>query len=205
MREHLYAYVDGFNFYHGLHETSGTQLLWLDLVALVEKLRPKSDVLKVHYFTAEVVGDAGAISRQAQYLAALQARNGERLVIHYGRFQSRKRHCKSCGNRWSDWEEKETDVNMAVTLVSNAASKEMDSALLLSADSDLVPAARVAQQLHPKLFIAAAFPPGRYSFELKAKLPASFRIDRSRIRSSLLPEEFVVSDRVFRQPRKWSN
>ena len=72
-RERLAVYVDGFNLYHGLHDATGTELLWLDLVKLARNLRPKSSIVRVKYFTAMVTGDPEAQSRQDRYISALKA------------------------------------------------------------------------------------------------------------------------------------
>lgn len=201
-RERLRVYVDGFNLYHGLHAQARCRLLWLDLVALAEILRPSSDVAHVHYFTAPVLGDPGAASRQSGYQSALLAKNPTRLTITQGRYQSKPKKCRSCGSAWTEREEKETDVSIAVNLVADAAQGLMDTAMLLSADSDLIPAIRTARRLNPSLTIFSAFPPKRFSAELKKEMPASFLVNPARIKASLLPEQVVGANGVvFRRPR----
>ncbi|HEY5853847.1 MAG TPA: hypothetical protein VIW24_07285 [Aldersonia sp.] len=51
----------------------------------------------------------------------------------------------------------------------------------LSADSDLAPAVRMARRVNPHLFIAAAFPPKRFSAELQNLMPRSFHLGMSKI------------------------
>lgn len=204
MTERLIVYVDGFNLYHGLHETAGTRLLWLDLVALAERLRPKSHVSRVKYFTAPVLDQPAAASRQQEYQDALVAMHGQRISIEQGRYQSKALTCRKCGATWTVREEKETDVNIAVSLVGDSTLGAMDAALIISADSDLVPAARAAMEMNPGLFVAAAFPPARYSVELKALMPASFAIGRSKVRASLLPERVSGVARTYVRPDKWN-
>jgi hypothetical protein len=45
--------------------------------------------------------------------------------------------CRRCGSVWASYEEKETDANIAVALVADAAASASDIALIVSADSDL--------------------------------------------------------------------
>lgn len=196
--------MDGFNLYYGLHDEARCRLLWLDLVKLAQTLRPRSVVDHVHYFTAPVLGDAAAASRQSEYQSALKAVNGDGISITQGRYQSKARECRSCHATWQDREEKETDVNIAVNLVADAAERRMTTAMLISADSDLIPAVRVARRLNPALVVFAAFPPKRFSADLKREMPSSFHINPPRIRASLLPD--LVPGRgglVFRRPSKW--
>lgn len=170
--ERLIVYVDGFNLYHGLKERTGRRLLWLDLVKLARLLRPRSTLIQVHYFTAPVLDDPPAASRQERYQLALLARNPGLVKITQGRYQKKTRTCRSCGVSWIQYEEKETDVSIATTVVADAASRVVDAALIVSADSDLSPAVRTARMLNRTMFVAAAFPPKRYSAELSNLMPA---------------------------------
>nr|PZN00012.1 MAG: NYN domain-containing protein [Actinomycetota bacterium] len=203
-RDRLIAYIDGFNLYNGIHDEWKCAQLWLDVVQLVKDLRPRSDLVAVKYFTAYVRDDERARARQRDYIAALQAANPGVLHISLGRFQTKTRACRECGATYRAYEEKETDVNIAVELVSDAAQHRMDSALLISADSDLAPAVRAARAANPALFVVAAFPPNRYSAELEKLMPASFHIGRSKITGAQLPEIVTASGgRTHSRPAKW--
>jgi hypothetical protein len=204
--ERLTVYVDGFNLYHGLKERSGRRLLWLDLVKLSRLLRPRSSLVRVHYFTAPVLDDPAAASRQGRYQAALRARTPGLIEITQGRYQKKARTCRACGATWIQYEEKETDVNIATALVADAATRATDSALIISADSDLTPAIRTARALNTAMFIAAAFPPMRYSAELSKLMPASFSIGMSKLTGAQLPRTVVdsVSGRAYNRPAKWN-
>jgi hypothetical protein len=204
--ERLTVYVDGFNLYHGLKERSGRRLLWLDLVKLSQLLRPRSALVRVHYFTAPVLDDPAAASRQGRYQAALLARSPGLIDIIQGRYQKKVRGCRACGASWVQYEEKETDVNIATALVADAASRVTDSALIISADSDLTPAVRTARALNTSMFLAAAFPPMRYSAELSKLMPASFKIGMSKLTGAQLPRTVLdaVSGRAYSRPAKWN-
>lgn len=205
MDERLIVYVDGFNLYNGLHDKWRHRYLWLDLEALARALRPRSQLVAVRYFTAPVLSDPYAASRQSAYVAALRARSGHILQVTQGRYQSKQVACRQCGSVRTRYEEKETDVNIAVSIVEDAFVGRMDAALVVSADSDLVPAIKAARRVRPDLFIAAAFPPERFSSELKTLMPASFHIGAASIRQSMLPE--TVTDPqtglVWSRPVKW--
>lgn len=201
--ERLIVYIDGFNFYHGMHDKFGRSTLWIDFVALAQSLRPRSHIVAVKYFTAPVLGDAGAASRQAYHQAAVTARHTNVFSVTQGRYQAKTVTCFNCRATRTVHEEKETDVNIAVALVGDAAANAMDSALIISADSDLAPAVRAAKQFRPHMFIGAAFPPKRFSSELKQLMPASSQIGRDKIRQALLPESFTVGATTYTRPPKW--
>lgn len=201
----LIVYVDGFNLYHGLKDQFGRRMLWLDLVELSRSLRPRSSLVQVRYFTAPVLDEPPAASRQGRYQHALLAQNPGLVDIVQGRYQKKPMKCRKCGALWTHYEEKETDVNIATSLVADAARRLSDSALIVSADSDLTPAVKAARTLSPKLFVAAAFPPKRYSSELKKLMPSSFHISPAKIRQSQLPETVQgAAGRAYSRPAKWT-
>lgn len=97
----LSVYVDGFNLYHGLKDQFGRRMLWLDLVALSNRLRPRSSLFQVRYFTAPVLDDPPAASRQGRYQHALLAHNPGLVDIVQGRYQKKLMSCRTCGAWWT--------------------------------------------------------------------------------------------------------
>ncbi len=68
------VYIDGFNLYNGLKDKHGRKYLWLDLMAVAQRLlRPRQELSVVRYFTASVRNDPLAEYRQGIYLGALRA------------------------------------------------------------------------------------------------------------------------------------
>ncbi len=203
--ERLIVYIDGFNLYHGIHDWAGRKKLWLDVVALARSLRPGSQLISVRYFTAPVLDQPDAASRQSTYLDALMARSSGLLTITQGRYQRKEILCRGCGRSRPHYEEKETDVNIAVSIVEDAAKTASDAALVISADSDLIPAVKTARRLNSALFIAAAFPPERNSAHLQRLMPASFQISRSKINKAQMPQIVFEpsSGRQLSRPPKW--
>ncbi len=199
------AYIDGFNLYHGLRDRFRHRYLWLDLVKLVTRLRPNDSLNGVKYFTAMVRNDPPAQARQLDYLSALSVHSGPLLQIVRGRYQARNVSCRQCGSSWTSYEEKETDVNIAVSLVADAAAGAADVALLISADSDLCPAIRTARAVAPTLGMIAVFPPRRNSFEIRSLVPAAFQLAQVDIRNSLLPTVVIdpSTGAKYQRPVKW--
>jgi uncharacterized LabA/DUF88 family protein len=143
------VYIDGFNLYFGLKDKYRRRYLWLDLQALAASLlRPGQTLTQVTYFTARIRDKPESQQRQSDYLDALEAHSPLVTVVD-GRFQAKDRRCRSCGETWVVYEEKETDVSIALALLEDAVLDRYDTALLLSADSDLCPAVRAAKRLRP--------------------------------------------------------
>jgi uncharacterized LabA/DUF88 family protein len=203
--ERVKAYIDGFNLYFGLKAKYGRRLHWLDLEKLVESLlKPQQSLERVDYFTARVRSDPDAARRQSDYLDALVA-HSTRLRLIEGRYQSKQRRCRSCDSVWVVYEEKETDVNIAVTLVEDAALDRFDTALIISADSDLCPAVLALKRLAPEKRVIAAFPPRRHSGELQRRVDASFTVGDAKLRQAQLPPRVLTANGVaLNRPKHWS-
>jgi uncharacterized LabA/DUF88 family protein len=199
------VYVDGFNLYFGVHDRHGRKYLWLDLQALATSLlRPGQSLQEVRYFTARVRNDAASIQRQSDYLDAL-GEHSPLVRTKDGRFQEKDRQCRGCGSTWTVFEEKETDVNIAVALLGDAVRDRFDTALVISADSDLCPAVREVKDLFPAKRIIAVFPPDRRSTELKRVVDGFMVIGSDKLRQAQLPDEVVTTAGVvLRRPKHWS-
>ena len=205
MDKSLIAYVDGFNLYNGIHDAFSHRFLWLDLIKLMQELRPNHEVVRVNYFTAPLLDDPDAESRQATYWNALEAMHGTRVQIVKGRYQRTTRTCNVCHATWVHREEKETDVNMALAIARDALSREATDYFLVSGDSDAAPAIREAQRINPYGFYKAYFPPRRHSDELKSLMPLSEVIGRTKLRDSQLPRVVTApTGAEYEQPSKWT-
>ncbi|MGH4008661.1 MAG: NYN domain-containing protein [Pseudonocardiaceae bacterium] len=199
------AYIDGFNLYFGLKARHGRRYLWLDLQALVLGLmRPGQTLEQITYFTARVRNDPEGRQRQSYYLDAL-ASHSPLVTIVDGRFQEKPRHCRNCGAAWTVYEEKETDVSIAAALIEDAVLDRYDTALLISADSDLCPAIITMKRLRPEKRIIAVFPPRRHSADLKRAVDAYLSIGDDKIRKAQLPPEVVNNAGItLRRPKYWT-
>lgn len=154
------VYVDGFNLYYGA--VRGGPYKWLNLDRFFTMLRPSDDVLAVKYFTAEIVGPTKA--NQDTFLAALAT--FPRVKVILGKFKRKRIKCEfaTCGlahpgDRFFEKpEEKRTDVNIAVTMLDDAYQDLCDQFVLVSGDSDLVPAVRMIRDRFPTKRIVVYIP-----------------------------------------------
>ncbi len=202
--DNVAVYIDGFNLYHGLKSKSSRKFLWLDVSAVAERLlRPGQQLVAVRYFTASVRNDPPAQARQNAYIGALRAATNVEVVL--GRFQAKDRICFGCDSTWRTYEEKETDVSIAVAMLEDGINEVFDTALLVSADSDLCPAVRALGRLRPHKRVVAVFPPHRRSDALRRAVHASFTLGDAIIRQSQLPTTVTdASGTVYERPPRWA-
>ncbi|MDK2798049.1 MAG: hypothetical protein PWQ19_1599 [Tepidiphilus sp.] len=200
------AYIDGFNLYFGLKSKGWKRHYWLDVVGLSRALlKPGQALQAAHYFTARIrlTGNNHAdMQRQADYLDALAT--SPLLTIQFGHYLPKGRQCRRCGNTWTDYEEKMTDVNIAVQLIADAFDDRFDTALLISADSDLTTPVQQVRARFPAKRVIVAQPPGRNSVQLATAATAAFTISETKVRQNQLPAAVTTaSGYVIHRPAHW--
>jgi uncharacterized LabA/DUF88 family protein len=203
------VYVDGFNLFHGC--ISGTPLKWLDPRLLAEQLLRGYQIGTVKYFTARVEdrpGDPHQSQRQDTYLQALGTL--PQLEIHLGHFKTRTKRVRLLrqrpnGDLFDDarvTEEKGSDVKLAAHLVWDACHRKMDSALVLSNDSDLQEALDMAMRLGVEVIVAN---PHRHKGQADHLQGDDRRnIRRAHLVRSQLPDPVHVGGRRIRKPPTWA-
>lgn len=200
------AYVDGFNLYFGLKDSGFKRLYWLDVVALATNLLKADQTLyATHYFTARI-RDNGRNQedqkRQNTYIEALQC-HGARC--QYGHYLEKTRTCRKCQATWLDYEEKMTDVNIAIQMMADAFDNVFDTALVISGDSDLTTPIRRIRERFPEKRVIIAFPPKRHSAELKRVANGHLTIGEDKLRSSQLPDTVTKPGGfVLTRPNTWT-
>lgn len=143
------VYIDGFNFYYGA--LRGTRHKWLNPDLVFRRLRPDDDLRAIYYFTALVSGPKRP--RQESYLRALSTLPTVHIVL--GKFKIKEIRCRvaACtypGSRFFDApEEKRTDVNIALQMLDDVHHNRTDQIVLVSGDSDLVPALEMVKAESP--------------------------------------------------------
>jgi hypothetical protein len=202
--ERVIGYIDGFNLYHGIVAAGWRRYLWLDLPALMASLlRPDQTLSLTKYCTARVSSPPSRVRRQATYIDALQARGG--IEVLEGKFQPRDGSCRRCGHTWPDFEEKQTDVNIAVEMMKDAHLDNFDMALLVCGDADITPAVIAVQALHPGKRVVVAHPPKRRSDVLNLAASGSFGIGRRKLAGSQLPDQVTTATgHILHRPQRWT-
>ncbi|CAA9298236.1 MAG: hypothetical protein AVDCRST_MAG68-191 [uncultured Gemmatimonadetes bacterium] len=192
--------IDGFNVYHSLDtlgKMTGASVKWLDLVRLCEgylqavrgAIGERVELAGVHYFSALAEHLAArkpdVVARHRTYIRAL-GDSGVRVQLSH--FKRRDVRCPACGKSFIRYEEKETDVAIGLKLVEVLATDECDTAVLVTGDTDLIPAIAAAHRLFPERKIGVAFPFLRHNRELAEHADYSFKLDQR----SLLKAQFPV-------------
>jgi uncharacterized LabA/DUF88 family protein len=174
VKSRVYGFVDGFNLYHALEDFRHARTdedrrkyqkyKWLCLSSLLKRyIEPQTDELVgVEYFTTYPTWDTDKKLRHSIYVSALISQG---VHVTFGEFKLKTIGCRAtCKQEFQVHEEKQTDVNISTALIALADS--YDKAILLTEDSDQVPAVRLLKKLHPEKRVLTFPPIGRNSKEL---------------------------------------
>jgi uncharacterized LabA/DUF88 family protein len=202
-KKKVIVYVDGFNFYYGLKSKNWRKYYWLDMVKFAEKLlRPHQQLVEVCYFSAKST-DVQKSKRQDTFFQA--NRLNSKFVLYLGKYLTKNIICKYCHRVNHSFEEKETDVRIATNMLADVYQKRCDVTMLISADSDLVPAIERIKEIDPEHKIILCFPPDRHSRNLDAwSNGRKMLTDKKLYEECLLPETVLLpSGYALTRPEKW--
>lgn len=189
------AYIDGFNLYHAIEKIGDPALKWLNLKLVIENaLRPGEELDEVHFFTAVWPYEAKKQKRHENFIAAQEAYG---VRVHRGKFTKPRRWCERHERNCPFREEKQTDVGIAVQMLTDALAKRADRMILVTADSDQIPTAK-ALIATEGVALTLAFPPGRSkeARELGELIPDRFELKRERLKECLLPRSVTLNGAV---------
>jgi uncharacterized LabA/DUF88 family protein len=206
MSERCILYIDGYNFYYAIKnhpDTTPIYLGWCDFGALARQFMIESNasLSAIKYFTAPVGrlgasgGPAGGeAQRQQLWLDAVSTI--PQLEIIYGCYT---------GDTPRARKEKQTDVNLAVAMVSDAALDKCDRALLLTGDLDQTPAVAAATEFGKRVDVW--IPPNQHvgSWAAVSAYPGARvrKLTPQMLRASRLPERWTKEGSPMEAPKMW--
>lgn len=226
--QRIIVYIDGYNLYYS--RLRGTPFKWLDLVALfrdqvMRAQAPEAHVVAVKYFTAPALAKfathgAAAVIAQNEYHRALKARHGDLLAIISGYHVVQNVHMLAHqeppdkNQKVAVWrvEEKQTDVNIALTMYRDLAKQQADIAVLCSNDSDMVPVVRAIKEDFPavQVGIIAPLPEPQENKIRRANAELQRVADWTRhhlrdqeLQAAQLPDTVATRKKAARRPLHW--
>jgi uncharacterized LabA/DUF88 family protein len=195
------AFIDGFNLYHSLdrfdHGVDDAdraryqKYKWICLTSLVNRfVAPVSEQLvRVEYFTTYPTWDPAKRLRHQVFVSAQQYMG---VHVTLGEFKKQIVTCRAqCKRDFEINVEKQTDINIATAMIDLAP--EYDKLLLLTADSDQVPALNLISKHYPTKQKAIIIPIGRGAKELTRACDGNaFKITEQHLMESQLPNPIPI-------------
>lgn len=215
MPERVALFVDGFNYYYGLFRGRPTQChartKWANPVllgqAICRQIGVDGIVEHVHYCSAPSLpgpNDPGQATRQQHYFLALSGI--PEVTVTLGRHFEKPKSVRAIDPvtgqatgpvfRAMVREEKGSDVNLASFLVRDAAQDRFDVAIVLSNDSDLAYAVKIARDdfgkevvvVSPQVNHRDRVGRRRVSYDLRLAASRALVLDHNLLASCRLPD-----------------
>ena len=166
-------------------------------------MKPDQELVRVKYFSAKPDNVEKALRQNAFFQAN---KENPKFQLMLGKYLRKNIRCYNCGCQIQTYEEKESDVRLATQIVNDANNHNCDVAIVVSADSDMIPAVELALKAGTKVFVY--FPPFHYSNSLSnISTSRVINLERyeSRFRHCILPDTVHLSLSNFDLtiPEKW--
>jgi len=217
------VFVDGFNVYHFLDKTPGyKKYKWLNYRRLAEHYCPQgSTIVSVYYFTALVKFDSEKNKRHNIFIRALRTQD---IITVKGKFKPVIRKFvvedKSSTQKFKTrdgwiqgriktgytFEEKKTDVNIAVYLLTKAIENEYDIAMVISGDTDFETALKAIKGkfLNKELIIVVPDRKIAGSLRFLAGKRNCFSLEEKHLKVSQLDDPIILpSGKKVTKPLNW--
>ncbi len=205
--------IDGFNLYHSVKDAANQlgvrSLKWLNISKLCSSyvyLFGKDAVLHdIYYFSALAKHlmqyDPGKVKRHEDYITCL---NSTGIKVELAIFKRKNIQCPYCDRNIVRHEEKETDVALAVKLLELLILDLCDVVVLVTGDTDIVPAIELAKRLYPEKMIGCAFPFKRKNDEISQKVHKQFKISAKQYQNFQFPNQVILANgTVINKPKNW--
>lgn len=196
-------FIDGFNVYHSLKDDlKYHKYLWLDFSALAQRFTRRQDTISgVYYFSSYATWKPHSMKRHTMLIDALKSRG---VGVVMGKFKEKDRYCKKCGATFKAREEKQTDVNIAVYLFKEALANSYDTAIIMTNDTDLVPAIEGLKSVYPWKKVGVLFPIDRWAKELTDVCDFWRKVEKKDLSKSQFPNQVLIPINVIlTRPKSW--
>ncbi|MDP8216117.1 MAG: NYN domain-containing protein [Candidatus Kaelpia imicola] len=203
LKKRIICLVDGFNLYHALADNLAyRKFKWLNLRKLCESFISDDEVVEnIFYFSAYARWDPKKVARHKIYIEALQLVNVQSILSE---FKHKDKRCRKCGKIYKTYEEKQTDVRIAITLFQKAIDDKFDKAIIISADSDLIPAIEAVKGMFLAKEIKLLIPITRRAEALKIAVDNYSKIKTKHLASCQFDDSIILSSgKVITRPAEW--
>ena len=204
MKKNVIVFIDGFNLYHAINAfRKYHRYKWLDLSKLASLYITKNEkIVDILYFTALATWNQDKVKKHKLFIRANEL-NGVRVI--YGEFKKRDKFCNLCKKKYQTFEEKQTDVNIALQLFKLSIENKYDKAIIISGDSDLIPSINAVRNTFPNKQIGILIPIGRRAEELKQASDFYMKMKEKHLASAIFEQKIQTNENEFLVcPPEWS-
>jgi uncharacterized LabA/DUF88 family protein len=211
--KHVAFLVDGFNLYHSIEDIEYSEHVcfkWLDLRRLCQSFMylfgREYALHTIFFFTAIAYHyvDMEKVQRHEDYIKCLESTG---IEVIRGRFKEKTEYCPLCKKEYRGHIEKETDIAFCSKLLELLYANDdshCEAFVLVTGDSDLVPAIKTVLRVCPSTDIRFAFPYNRKSEDLLKLAPSSFKLRTGHYQANQFRNPVkLADDTLIHKPTSW--
>jgi uncharacterized LabA/DUF88 family protein len=203
--------IDGFNLYHSLldaEKDGAKSSKWLDVDSLMRSYLPhidnKAKLEEIYFFTAYRnhirAKNPQTVKRHERYIKILKSK-GVKVVL--GKFKESQGWCSKCSSYHKKFEEKETDVNIAVRLVELAYLNNADTFVIVSGDTDLIPGVDVVRRQFTDKEVHVIFPYKRKNDDFLKRVGKNFKLKKETYSNHQFTDPISIEGVEYKKPIRW--
>lgn len=218
------VYIDWFNMFHHMKRMYWKKYYRLDYKKLAKQfIWHNEKLIKVEYFTAYFFPDKQWMERHKTYVEALNMRwvqtilgkyqevtksftNQKNNIIKfiYNNFIkllpfSRQKKFIPYRIEFKNYEEKRTDVNVAIHILQDGLLDVYEKAIIISWDSDVSPAIKSVKKIKWEKEFLLLLPPWAKWHTMEKSCDSVSQIEEQHLKNSLLP----LNIKNIHRPKKW--
>lgn len=197
------AYIDGFNFYHAVDDLQQPYLKWVnyrrlaELVSIGHAASMNEVIFATAYFNLEE-------QKHVRHERFVRAQECNAVSVPKGHMADNDLECPDCGWRWTKPCEKQSDINVALTMYRAAVRDEYDVAFLFTADSDQVATVKAIRRDAPDKRIYLVTPPGRsHSKRLRTVCHGKIQMTVDHLERAVMPASFPDANGLIVRPTEY--
>ncbi len=223
-KERVVVFIDGFNLYHAIAKNpSLKQFKWYNLRKLADQFidPSKQCITEVFYFSAYCHWNNDKVARHKIYISFLKRFGVSTILGNFSQvektFLGKKMRILSINPfflkwlqflfpiriRYQTFEEKQTDVNIAVKIVEYGFRDFYDHVFLISGDSDLVSAVKTIKKRFPEKLFTSILPPKSKGKIIQKVCDYATQITVEDLRNSQLPKQINTAQGVLKKPKNY--
>jgi uncharacterized LabA/DUF88 family protein len=158
-------------------------------------------LVDIIYFTALATWNLEKVRKHKLFIRANELKG---VHVVYGEFKKRDKICSLCNKKYQTFEEKQTDVNIAIQLFKLSIEDKYDKAIIISGDSDLIPSIHAVRNTFPNKRIGVVIPIGRRADALKNACDFYMKMKEKHLSSAIMEHRIKINHNEYIEgPQDW--
>ena len=194
-KERVVIFIDGSNFYHSSKKLNVVDKI--NFQKLINELVGDRELAKAFYYNSplDISVNPKIYWKQQKFFDMLRKIPKIEVIL------CKQRKVKRDGK--FEYEVKGDDTHLVSDLVGEAYENLYDTAIIISGDSDLIPAVQAVKETFPAKTVGVVIPIGRRAEALKQATHFHMKMKLKHLETCQLPARIELDGKVITRPKSW--